>query len=275
MANTAAGDAARWRVEPGAPLDLATIDTSSTDGAPGRKQETVTLLDDLRTQLGRFQERLWAEHRQSLLVVLQSIDAGGKDGTVRHVFRGIDPQGVKVTSFKAPSEVELDHDFLWRCHSATPAKGEIAVWNRSHYEDVLIVRVKQLVPEEIWRPRFEHIRAFEDNLAGAGTRIVKFFLHISPEEQAVRLRSRLHEPEKRWKFRIEDLDERACWDDYQTAFTEAITKTTTEASPWYVIPADRKWYRNWAVSRVLLETLDDMDPQFPEPEAHLDEVVIV
>jgi PPK2 family polyphosphate:nucleotide phosphotransferase len=255
----------RWRVEPGAAVDLTAIDPGATDGAPGGgdKDETKATFKDLRHELRDLQTRLWAEREQALLVVLQAMDAGGKDGTVKHVFRGANPMGIRVTSFKKPSESELDHDFLWRVHAVAPAKGEIGVFNRSHYEDVLVVRVHELVPEEVWRPRYDTIRAFEDGLTRAGTRVVKLYLHISKEEQKRRFDARRDTPEKRWKWNAQDLVERKRWDDYRAAYEEAITATSTDTAPWFVVPADHKWYRNWAVSRILLETLHDMDPQFP------------
>jgi PPK2 family polyphosphate:nucleotide phosphotransferase len=264
----------RWRVEPGSKVRLDQIDTRSEAGAPGDKKATTDTFPEQQERLADLQARLWAEDRQALLVVIQAIDGGGKDSTIRHVFTGLNPQGTKVTSFKVPSDEELDHDFLWRVHKATPGKGEIMVFNRSHYEDVLVVRVHGLVPESVWRPRYEHIRAFEENLVAAGTRVVKFFLHISKEEQADRFQERIDDPAKRWKFRLADLDERRRWDDYQAAFAEAIERTSTEAAPWYVIPADRNWYRNWAVSTVLIETLEAVDPRYPESEEDLSGVVV-
>jgi len=258
--------AGRWRVEPGTTVDLGKIDTRSTDGAPGDKGSTEAVMDDVLHDLQGLQERLYADGGQSLLVVLQAIDAGGKDGTIKHVFRGLNPAGCKVVSFKVPSEEELSHDFLWRVHDKAPGKGEVVVFNRSHYEDVLVVRVHGLVPEDVWRPRFDFINDFEANLAASGTRIVKLYLHISKEEQAERFQARIDDPSKQWKFRKGDLDERALWDDYMAAFEEAITRTSTDCAPWYVVPADRKWYRNWAVSRILVETLEDMDPRYPPAE---------
>jgi PPK2 family polyphosphate:nucleotide phosphotransferase len=262
----AKSDAARWRVEPGSNVHLGKVDTRSTEGAPGDKAATEEVLADLYGELEGLQERLYAEGSRSLLVVLQALDAGGKDGTIKHVFRGLNPAGCRVASFKVPSEEERRHDFLWRVHARTPATGEVVVFNRSHYEDVLVVRVHNLVPEDVWRPRYDFINCFEANLAAAGTRIVKLFLHISKEEQAERFQARLDDPAKRWKFRTGDLEERARWDAYIAAFEEAIGRTSTGAAPWYVIPADRKWYRNWAVSRILVETLQDMDPQYPPGE---------
>jgi PPK2 family polyphosphate:nucleotide phosphotransferase len=255
----------RWRVRPGASLDLSAIDPRDAAEAPGDKEATVAATALLTTRLGELQERLWAEGRRSLLVVLQALDAGGKDGTVKHVFRGLNPAGVRVTSFKVPSEEERAHDFLWRVHKAVPARGEIGVFNRSHYEDVVAARVAGLVPEEVWRPRYDSIWAWEHHLSTEGTVIVKLFLHISREEQAERFRERLDDPTKHWKFDRADLAVRERWDDHQAAYAEAIERTTTDEAPWYVVPADRKWFRNWVVGSILVDTLEAMDPQFPEP----------
>jgi PPK2 family polyphosphate:nucleotide phosphotransferase len=270
-----ADDRARWRVEPGTKLDLATWPTNRTDGAPSTSKKRVeATFPALWDQLRDLQERLYAESRKSLLVVLQATDAGGKDGTIEHVFRGMNPQGVRVASFKAPTDEERAHDFLWRVHRHTPRTGEVGVFNRSHYEDVLIVRVHGLVPETTWRQRFDHIRDFEQTLAESGTTIVKLMLHISKDEQRERLQARLDDPAKHWKFNPADLEERAKWDDYRAAFEDAISETSTAAAPWYVIPADKKWYRNWIVLRILVETLQAMDPQFPPPPEGLDGITI-
>jgi len=255
----------RWRVAPGAAVDLAARDPRQADGIAG-KDEAMAALPELHDRLRQLQERLWADQRQSLLVVMQAIDAGGKDGAIKHLFHGLNPAGAHVVSFKAPSEDELAHDFLWRIHGHTPGKGELTIFNRSHYEDVLVVRVKHLVPETVWRPRYKLINHFEAQLAASGTRIVKLFLHISKDEQAERFRARLADPTKCWKFRVGDLADREQWDSYQHAFEEAIARTSTEPAPWYIVPADRKWYRNWAVSRILVETLEHMDPQYPPCE---------
>lgn len=269
-----AADRKRWLVEPDRKLQLARADTDSTAGAPGDKAATEAAFPALWKQLGDLQERLFAESKRSLLVVLQAIDAGGKDGTIEHVFKGMNPQGVRVASFKKPSEEELAHDFLWRIHRQAPQRGEIGVFNRSHYEDVLVVRVHDLVPEAVWRGRYEHIRAFERLLHDDDTTVVKLFLHISKDEQRERLQARLDDPAKHWKFRLADLEERARWDDYEVAFEEAIRETSTADAPWYVIPSDRKWYRNWAVLRILIETLEAMDPQWPTTDEQLDGVVV-
>ena len=261
-------------VQPRSRAHLHRIDPGSKAGAPGDKKATEVASLALNRELSELQERLWAENQRSLLVVLQAMDAGGKDGTIRKVFGGVNPQGCRVTSFKAPSEEELAHDFLWRINKATPRKGEIGIFNRSHYEDVLIVRVHDLVPKSVWSKRYAIINSFEANLAASGTTIVKFFLHISKEEQAERFRKRLENPEKHWKFRAADLEERKYWDDYQQAFEDALSKTSTAVAPWYVIPADSKWYRDWAVLSVLVETMRRMDPQFPAPEEDLEGIVV-
>jgi PPK2 family polyphosphate:nucleotide phosphotransferase len=267
-------DARRWRVEPGTKVRLDQIDPNTTPGAPGDKAQTLQTFSAYDDQLCELQQRLWAEQQRSLLVVLQAMDAGGKDGTIKHVFRGLNPQGVRVASFKAPAEEELAHDFLWRVHARTPAKGEVGVFNRSHYEDVLIVRVHKLVAKPVWQARYGHINAFESLLGSGGTEVVKIMLHISPDEQARRLQARLKDPTKCWKFRLADLDERKLWDDYMKAYEAAITRTSTATAPWYIVPANHKWYRNWAVSRILIETLERMGPQYPKPTEDLASVVI-
>jgi PPK2 family polyphosphate:nucleotide phosphotransferase len=268
------GDRARWAVPPGGAFDLAAVDPRSVAGAPGDKAATTAVADALHDRLGELQERLWAERRRSLLVVLQAIDGDGKDGTITHIFKGVNPAGSRVASFKVPSEEELAHDFLWRVHKQTPGKGELVVFNRSHYEDVLVVRVHELVPEAVWRPRYEQINAFEHTLHAAGTTIVKLLLHISKDEQAERFRDRLADPTKHWKFNVGDLAERKPWDDHQAAFAEAVTRTSIDHAPWYVVPADRKWYRNWAVSRILVETLEEMDPRYPPLDTPIDDIVV-
>jgi PPK2 family polyphosphate:nucleotide phosphotransferase len=263
----------RWRVAPGTKVQLSSRDPASTEGAPGGKAETVATFGGLLDRISGLQERMWAEHQQSLLVVLQAIDTGGKDGTIKQVFEGVNPTGVRVASFKQPTAEELSHDFLWRVHRQVPAAGEIVIFNRSHYEDVIVVRVHDLVPKAVWRARYRLIRQFEQSLSAARTRIVKVFLHISKDEQARRLQARLDDPDKHWKLAPADIAERRFWDDYQAAFTDAIEKTTTERQPWFVIPANHKWYRNWAVSHIVLDALTGMDPHFP-PGQNLDGVVV-
>ena len=244
---------------------LPGIDTRSTPGVKHRAEiETATsaLLDRLES----LQERLWVEGTRSLLVVLQAMDTGGKDGTISHVFRAMNPQGVEVASFKRPTEEELAHDFLWRIDKRLPVPGEVVIFNRSHYEDVVVVRVHELVPGDVWAARYEQINEWEAKVAGSGTTIVKCFLHISYDEQRERLLARLDDPEKHWKFNEGDIDERARWDDYQAAYEDAIAKCSTDVAPWFVVPADRKGYRNWAVANLLAETLEDVDPRYPRPE---------
>jgi len=221
--------------------------------------DVITVLSDLQT-------RLFAEERRSLLVVLQAMDAAGKDGTLRTVFTGLNPAGITVCPFGVPSEGESAHDFLWRIHQQVPRAGRIGVFNRSHYEDVVVVRVKALVSEERWSKRYRHIREFEQMLIDEGTSVVKFFLHISKEEQRRRLQDRIDSPDERWKFRLGDLDDRKLWDDFIDAYSDAMERTTTRSAPWFVVPADRKWVRNLVVASILRTTLEDLDPQFPEPE---------
>jgi PPK2 family polyphosphate:nucleotide phosphotransferase len=238
------------------------------------KQQGKQQLRDLTKRLGELQELLYAEDGHKLLIVLQAMDTGGKDGTIRHVFKAVNPQGVKVASFKKPTAEELAHDYLWRVHEHTPGNGEIAIFNRSHYEDVLVVRVHELVPEEVWSRRYDHINEFERLLAEEGTTILKFFLHISLEEQARRLQTRLDEPTKQWKFSLADLGERERWDDYAAAYEAVLSKTSTKWAPWYIVPADRKWYRNLVVASAIVDAMEDLGMAYPPPEQGLDEVVI-
>jgi PPK2 family polyphosphate:nucleotide phosphotransferase len=253
----------RWLVNKR--FDLAAVDPASTAGAPGDKEATTATFEADWERLGDLQTRLWAAGDRSLLLVLQAMDTGGKDGTVKHLYRGLNPIGVHVVPFKAPTEEELARDFLWRVHADVPRDGQLTIFNRSHYEDVLIVRVHGLVAEDTWRARYEHIRAFERLLVAGGTTVVKVMLHISPDEQLERLRARLEDPTKRWKFNPDDVDERKRWDEYMAAYADALAETSTADAPWYCVPADRKWYRNWAVTQILLETLEDLDPQYPDP----------
>jgi PPK2 family polyphosphate:nucleotide phosphotransferase len=257
-------DADRWRVTPGQKARLGKREPADTDGAPGDKETTEAELPALGERIADLQDRLYAEDRRALLVVLQGLDASGKDGTVKHVFGGVNAMGLEVRAFKAPSDEELAHDFLWRVHARVPAHGHIGLFNRSHYEDVLVVRVEELVPEKVWRRRYELINGFEAMLAHGGTRVLKLFLHISPEEQQERFDERRRQPDKRWKYREEDLQVSAKWDAYMEAYEEALQRTSTDDAPWYVIPADRKWMRNWAVSRVVIEELEAMDPRYPQ-----------
>jgi PPK2 family polyphosphate:nucleotide phosphotransferase len=254
----------RLRVKPGSHVDLSRWDADDDFGYDRDDADEEVARDLVR--LENLQERLYAESKQSLLIVLQGIDAAGKDGTVKHVMTGFNPAGVNVAAFKVPTPPELAHDFLWRVHQRAPAKGEIAVFNRSHYEEVLVVRVHGLAPESTWKKHYDQINDFERLLDASGTRILKFFLWISPEEQLQRFQDRIDDPTKRWKFRSADLDERKLWKDYQAAFEDALTKCSTDWAPWYVIPANKKWFRNLAVARIVADTLEDMDPKYPDGE---------
>jgi len=255
----------RYRIEPGRSVDLREFAPDDISGFAGSKDEAKHKLVELNRELDRLQELLYADRRYKVLIVLQAMDTGGKDGTIRSVFEGVNPQGVKVACFKAPTPLELDHDFLWRVHQHVPGRGELVVFNRSHYEDVLIVRVHKLVGKKVWSQRYEHINAFERLLADEGTVIRKLFLHISPAEQKRRLQDRLDEPGKRWKFDPADLDERRAWHRYMAAYEDALSKTSTECAPWYVVPADHKWYRNLVVASIVVETLSGLDMRYPKP----------
>ncbi len=263
-----------YRVAPGATVDLAAHDPGDTSGFVGGKKAGRKHLEYLRGRLAELQRLLWADDRHRLLVVLQAMDTGGKDGTIRKVFEGVNPQGVRVANFKAPTSRELAHDYLWRIHRHTPGNGEIVVFNRSHYEDVLVVRVLGLAPEETWRKRYDHILDFERLLVDEGTTVVKFYLHIGKDEQARRLRARLDDPTKRWKFNAGDLEHRELWGDYMAAFEEALTRTSTQAAPWYIVPANHKWYRNIVVATTLVDTLERLDLRYPPPEDGLDDLTI-
>ena len=232
-------------------------------------------LDTEIEQLSALQTLLFAEGTRSVLVVLQAMDAGGKDGVLRDVLTGLNPAGVRVTSFGVPTEEERAHDYMWRVHQHAPADGEIGVFNRSHYEDVLVVRVKGLAPASVWRKRFTHIRNWEQMLVDEGTTIVKLYLNISNEEQRERLQDRVDSPDERWKFRLGDLEDRKLWSDYMKAFHDALVRTSTPSAPWYVVPADRKWVRNLAVAKILRHTIAQLDPQFPRPEEGVEGVKVV
>lgn len=277
-------DYPRYRVEPGvrvrlpvapaaAPTSVIEVDPNETEGME-RKKDAEDELARQRERIAELQARLYAEQKQSLLIVLQAMDTGGKDGTIKHVFGGVNPQGCQVHSFKQPSAEELAHDFLWRYHQRTPTRGMITIFNRSHYEDVLVVRVKNLVPEEEWQARYDLINQFEQMLTRNGTRVIKFFLYISKDEQKRRLESRLQQPDKRWKFSAADIRERQHWDAYMEAYAAAINRCSTDNAPWYVVPANHKWYRNLVVARTIADTLEAMNPQYPTEEGGLDQIVI-
>jgi PPK2 family polyphosphate:nucleotide phosphotransferase len=249
-------------VRPGSAAGLEHRDPRDTLGLPDKK-DAAEELEALLEELGSLQERLYAEGRRSVLVVLQGIDASGKDGTIRHVFTGVNPQGCRVTSFKAPTPVELAHDFLWRVHAECPARGMIGIFNRSHYEDVVTVRVLELAPEEVWSRRPQRIVEFERLLTDEGTTVLKCFLHVSAGEQQERFAERESDPTKRWKFNPRDEETARRFDEYTSAYEQALTETSTEHAPWYVIPADRNWVRNHAVATVLVEALRRLDPKYP------------
>ena len=245
-------------------LTLADIDPGAT---PGVRKATARA-DKARDgeKLRQLQERLYAEGTRSVLLVLQGMDTSGKDGTIIHVIGAVDPQGVQITGFKSPTEEERQHDFLWRIRKALPQPRMLGIFNRSHYEDVLIVRVRKLVPEAVWSKRYDEINRFEREVVAGGTTVVKICLHISFDEQRKRLLDRLMDPTKRWKFSPKDLDERELWPEYQVAYDAALFRCSTDRAPWYVVPANKKWYRNWAITRILVETLEEMDPRYPEPD---------
>ncbi len=258
----------------GGKTKLADIDTKSTCSFNGDKAETIGLLSELNGQLAQLQNVLYAEGKRRVLVVLQAMDTGGKDGVIRKVFTGVNPQGVQVVSFKAPSLNELAHDYLWRVHQHVPPKGMIHVFNRSHYEDVLITRVNGWVDDATAKRRFRQINDFEAMLVEEGTVVLKFFLHISKAEQKERLQARLDDPARTWKFNIGDIAEREKWDDYQRVYQDALNATSTQHAPWYVVPADRKWVRDVYVGSVLVHTLAGLGMAYPAPQAGLDKVVI-
>lgn len=260
-------------VTPGKKLKLATRETNSK-GDFRNKDEANVATEKLLVELQDYQEKLYAESQRSLLVIFQAMDAGGKDGAVRTVFTGVNPQGCSVVSFKVPSTLERSHDFLWRHHLACPRKGMIGIHNRSHYETVLVERVHDIAPKNVWSARYEQINHFEATLAAEGTTVLKFFLHISKEEQKERLQSRLDEQDKHWKFNIGDLAEREKWDDYQAAYEDALEKCSTPAAPWYIIPADYKWYRNYAIAKVIVDAMKEIDPKFPKNTVDLSKVKI-
>lgn len=252
---------------------IAKRDTADTFG--WERDEAEELFAEELTELVVLQKKLFASKKRSLLVVLQAMDAAGKDSTIRAVMSGLNPAGVMVHPFGVPTEEELGHDYLWRIHQHAPEDGYIAVFNRSHYEDVLVVRVKGFAPEKVWKKRYDHIRNFEQMLADEGTEIVKIFLNVSQEEQKERFEERLQRPDKNWKFRKGDLDDRALWDDFMDAYTDALEKTSTKDAPWYVVPADKKWARNVVIARILRWHLERIDPEYPDPEEGLDDIVVV
>jgi PPK2 family polyphosphate:nucleotide phosphotransferase len=265
--------AKRYIVAPGSKVHLKDIDPGGTHGAKDKESADQQRADNVE-KLADLSELLWADNRYALLIVLQGMDTAGKDGTIRRVMSGINPRDCVVTSFKRPTDEELDHEFLWRIHKACPAHGAIGVFNRSHYEDVIVVRVHNLVPEKVWSHRYDQINAFEEILAANGTRILKFFLHISKDEQKARLEARIKDPVKNWKLTPDDLAERKFWDDYQKAYEEAIARCNAADAPWYIIPADKKWYRNLAISSILVETLEELNLRPPKAKHDLSKLKV-
>jgi PPK2 family polyphosphate:nucleotide phosphotransferase len=271
MSHSNSNLAARLVVKPGSKVHLRDAEASETHGYTKETAAEPTLNDLAR--LTALQERLFAEQKHPILVVLQGIDTSGKDGTIRHVMTALNPQGCRIAGFGVPTAVESAHDYLWRIHAQTPANGEIVVFNRSHYESVLVVRVHELVPKEQWRPRFDEINAFEQLLAAEGTTIVKFFLHIDREEQRRRLQARYDDPTKHWKFKMGDLEERKRWDDYMAAYEDVLSRCSTDAAPWYVVPANRKWFRNLAIGEILADRIEALEPAYPVVELPPDLVI--
>ena len=263
----------RFIVRPDRKIRLAELDPRDTPGFKSRRAAQAALERNVE-RLADLQYLLYAENKRALLVVLQAMDAGGKDGTIRHVMSGVNPQGCRVTGFKVPSAEEADHDFLWRIHNAVPRKGEIGIFNRSHYEDVLVVRVKELVRKAVWSKRYAQINAFEKLLADNDVTILKFFLHVSKDEQKERLLARLEDPNKLWKANPADFAERKLWDQYMTAYEDIVNRCSTKHAPWFVIPSDRKWFRNLAVSQIIIETLEELDMKFPPADFDPSEIVI-
>ena len=264
----------RYRVKPGRKIRLKDWDPNDTSAFDGGKKEARAHLDRLSDRMAALQEVLYAQHKHKVLIVLQGMDCAGKDGAIRRVFEGVNPQGVRVANFKVPSAEELDHDYLWRVHKQAPATGEIAIFNRSHYGDVLVVRVHGLVARKVWSRRYTQINDFERMLAEEGTTVLKFFLHIDLEEQKARLQARLDEPDKRWKFNVKDLDERKRWPDYMRAYEDVLNQTSTKWAPWFLVPANRKWYRDLVIGSAIVETLEGLNMKFPKTQEGLDDVVI-
>jgi PPK2 family polyphosphate:nucleotide phosphotransferase len=264
----------QYLVKPGEKRNLSHRDPNESGDFQGNKKQAKAETKDLQKKLRDLQEVLHAEHQHKVLVVLQGMDTSGKDGAIRHVFKKVNLQGVRVANFKVPTPQELDHDFLWRVHQKVPGRGELVIFNRSHYEDVLVVRVHELVPREVWEQRFGLINEFEKLLTKTGTTILKFFLYISPDEQKERLQDRLDEADKHWKFHQADLKERRRWPEYVQAYEQVLYKTSTELAPWYIVPANHKWYRNWLIATILVERLEQLGMRYPEPEEGLSGIAI-
>jgi len=267
-------DTERYLVVPGSEVSLAGWDPSDHSAFNGSKDDAKEATDELVNRLEALQELLYAEDEHKLLIVLQAMDAGGKDGVIRHVFDGVNPCGVKVANFKVPSAEELAHDYMWRVHAHTPARGQIVIFNRSHYEDVLAVRVLGLVPPETWSRRYDHINDFERMLVDEGVSILKFYLNIDAPEQRERLQARIDEPHKNWKLSVADLEQRRRWPEYMEAYEDVLGRTSTDWAPWYCVPANHKWYRNLVISDIIVHTLESLDMRFPALEPGLSGIVI-
>ena len=253
----------RYRVEPSKRVDLGDWDPDDTSGFEGSEDLARKESAKIDEALDKLQERLYAEHERKVLIVLQAMDTGGKDGTIRRIFQGMNPSGIRVAHFREPTPEESDHDFLWRVHSQTPGKGELVIFNRSHYESVLVERVHGLVTKDVWERRYKLIKGFESLLVEDGALILKFYLHIDQEEQRKRLQERLEDPNKQWKFSADDISERKLWDEYMRAYAEAIQETSTEQAPWYVIPANHKWFRDILVASVIVKAMDELGLKYP------------
>jgi PPK2 family polyphosphate:nucleotide phosphotransferase len=264
-----------YRIKPGQKINLSKIDPNDTRLFKKGKPAAKAAVAELNAELESLQELLYAEHKHKVLIVLQGMDTSGKDGVIRSVFDGVNPQGVNVASFKVPTPIELDHGYLWRVHQQVPGKGQMTIFNRSHYEDVLVVRVHNLVPEAVWSKRYAQICDFERMLADEGTTILKFYLHIDKDEQKERLQARLADATKHWKFNVGDLKERALWADYQEAYEDALSMTSTDVAPWYVVPANKKWYRDWVIARTLVDALKSLKMSYPQPAEDLSQVKVV
>ena len=264
----------RYTIEPGTKVDLDKFDPSDTSGFEGKDSDEQKESEKLNEDLRGLQEKLWAEHKAKVLVVLQGMDTAGKDGVIRRVFQGVNPQGVIVAHFGVPTQEDLDRDFLWRIHQRTPGKGEMVIFNRSHYESVLVERVHKLVPDNVWQRRYKEINNFEKLLADDDTTILKFYLHISKDEQKKRLQERLDDPSKEWKFSDNDIPERKFWDEYMKAYQDMLSETSIEHAPWHLIPSDHKWYRDLVVSRIIVKALEKLDLHYPKPANDLSTITI-
>ncbi len=264
-------DHERFKVAPGSKVKLKRIDPSFKGGHENHKAAEKEI-SHYQQKLRELQDLLYSERKHSLLICLQALDTGGKDGVIKHVLGSMNPQGCRVAAFKQPSAEELAHDFLWRVHKAAPAQGEVVIFNRSHYEDVLIVRVHNLVPKKIWSRRYDQINRFESELVAHGTQILKFYLHISKEEQLKRFKQRLDDPAKQWKISEADYKERDFWEDYVAAYEEALSRCSTERAPWFIVPADHKWFRDLAIARIVVEHLESLKMNYPKPTVDIEHI---